>query len=284
MIVCPTVRRDDIRSHYDLATPFYRFLWGEHIHHGLWEGNESPAAAQRNLTETLLREAGVQPGERILDVGCGMGGSSLHLARHHECDVTGVTLSRLQRWWAARRARWNGLHDRARFLQGDAEEIVLPAGSFDVVWCIECSEHLFDKPRFFERAAAWLRPGGRLALCAWLAGDGVQDGARVRDVEDVCEGFLCPSLATSGEYRGWMEQSGLSLERFHDWTSRVDRTWEICRDRVRRSRVRGIARLTGRKLVLFLDRFETILRAYRTGAMKYGCFIARKPPDVLPEA
>ena len=45
----------------------------------------------------------------------------------------------------------------------DVETVEYPARSFDVIWSIECTEHLFDKPRFFRRAASWLRPGGRLA-------------------------------------------------------------------------------------------------------------------------
>ena len=280
MLSCPTVRQADIRHHYDLTTPFYRLLWGVHIHHGLWEGDESSAVAQQNLTDTLIREVGIQSGDRVLDVGCGMGGSSIHLARVLGCDVTGITISPLQRLWAACRSRWAGVSRRTRFLCDDAERIEFPNESFDVVWCIECSEHLFDKPRFFQRAASWLRPGGRVALCAWLAGDEPHSATAAQDVHDVCEGFFCPSLGTSRDYTSWMEQAGLTVERQHDWTSRVDRTWEICRERVQKTRMRWLARIIDRQSVLFLDRFDTILRAYRTGAMKYGCFVARKPqPD-----
>jgi tocopherol O-methyltransferase len=57
----------------------------------------------------------------------------------------------------------------------------------------------------------------------------------------------------------------------------VAQTWEICRDRVARTRVRRLARWIDRDSVMFLDRFDTILAAYRAGAMKYGCFIAKKP-------
>src|SRR5207247_40611 len=133
----------------------------------------------------------------------------------------------------------NGVARQARFLCDDAEKVEIPPHSLDVVWCIECSEHLFDKPRFFQRAASWLKPGGCIALCAWLAGDALP-GAAVQDVYDVCEGFFCPSLGTTGEYTGWMNQAGLTVERCHDWTSRVDRTWELCRDRVRRTRMRWL--------------------------------------------
>lgn len=275
MISCPTVRKDAIRSHYDLATVFYRLLWGRHIHHGLWEAEEPAEVAAQQLTETLAREAQVRAGDRVLDVGCGMGGSSIHLARFLDCDVTGVTLSPFQRRWAQGAARWHGVAKRTRFLCDDAESLELPAASFDVVWSVECTEHLFDKPAFIRRAARWLRPGGRMAICAWLAGKEPQDEAAIRQVYDVCEGFLCPSLATAADYVRWFEEAGLTIERSHDWSGRVWRTWELCRRRVERSGVRWLARLLDRNQALFLDRFETILRAYRSGAMEYGCFVAR---------
>lgn len=275
MIACSTVAKRDIQLHYDLATVFYRILWGRHIHHGLWEGTESPSQAQQNLVDTLARLANIAAGDRVVDVGCGMGGSSLYLAMLG-AHVTGITLSPVQRCWAAAAARWRGLADRATFRRADAESIELPAASFDVVWSVECTEHLFDKPLFFRRAADWVRPGGRLAICAWLAGDAPHSPTVVQKVHDVCEGFLCPSLGTEDEYRSWITAAGFRLEHVHDWTARVSDTWRICLQRVRRSRVRWLARLAHRGSVDFLDRFDVILDAYQSGAMKYGCFIARR--------
>jgi len=278
MIECPSVAKRVVRQHYDLVTPFYWLLWGRHIHHGLWDGQESPAQAQQQLTETLAREAGIRGGETILDVGCGMGGSAIHLARNLGCQVQGITLSPLQRFWASSAARWNRVASSTHFRCVDAEQVDFSPESFDVVWSIECTEHLYDKARFFQRAAAWLRPGGRMAICAWLAGEALEDQQQVRQVHDVCEGFFCPSLGTSGDYRQWMTAAGLTVDHDHDWTARVSQTWEICGRRVRRSGVRWLAGLIDRNTAMFLDRFETILSAYRSGAMRYGCFIAHKAP------
>ena len=206
MIACSTVQKRDIRSHYDLSTVFYRLLWGRHIHHGWWPGDElsgnraaaKPAAAQQRLTETLAAEADIRPGEKVLDVGCGMGSSSIHLAAKLECEVVGVTISSVQRRWAQWCARWHGVSRQTRFLCADAEQVAFPARTFDVVWSIECTEHLFDKGRFFRQAARWLKPGGRIAICAWLAGDGL-DAAAEEQVHKVCEGFFCPSLGTRAD-------------------------------------------------------------------------------------
>lgn len=275
MLSCPTVEKRVIRGHYDVSTPFYRLLWGPHIHHGLWEADESPRQAQLRLTERLATLAGVAAGQQMLDIGCGMGASSIHLAKTRGCRSLGLTISPLQQQWATIAAKVQGAGRQVEFRRADAEQIELPADFCDVVWSVECTEHLFDKPQFFRRAAEWLKPEGTMAICAWLTGD-ISDHARARKVEEVCEGFFCPSLGTMQDYVDWMTGAGLEVTQSLDWTSRVSRTWRICSDRVRRSRVRWLAKLVGYDSVLFLDRFDTILDAYESGAMRYGCFIARK--------
>ena len=166
MISCPTVTKREIQYHYDWSTAFYRLLWGPHIHHGLWHGEESPAAAQRQLIEAVASRLTLRPGGRVVDVGCGMGGSSVYLARHYGQRVTGITLSPVQRMWATAGARLSGVGGATEFLRADAEQVDFPGESFDVVWSIECTEHLFDKPAFFGKAGRWLKPGGQIAICA----------------------------------------------------------------------------------------------------------------------
>lgn len=273
MIEIRGVSKTAIASHYDIATLFYWLLWGRHLHHGLWQADESPALAQENLTRRFSERIHIQRGEAVLDVGCGMGGSAIHLARVHECRVTAITVSRVQRVWAAFSALCRGVKGRTRFRVADAESIDFPPETFDAVWVIECSEHLFDKPRFFQRASRWLRPGGRIGVCAWLAADEPHSEEVTRRVRDVCEGMLCPSLGTMSDYRGWMRDAGLRVTTEEDWTSRVQRTWEICLSRVRRTRMRTLAKVVDRRFEPFLDRFTSILDAYRTGAMRYGCLV-----------
>ena len=81
-----------------------------------------------------------------------------------------LTLSPVQRHWAAASAALQGVSRRTRFLAADAESVEFDDASFDVLWSVECTEHLFDKAEFFRRAAGWLRPGGRLAIAVWFEG------------------------------------------------------------------------------------------------------------------
>jgi tocopherol O-methyltransferase len=279
MISVSGVRKATIRSHYQLGTLFYRLLWGPHIHHGLWdqeESQESALVAQCQLTDTLADMAKIVESDKVIDVGCGMGGSSIRLARLRGCDVTGVTLSPVQKYWATVSSKLKGVGGKTRFLAEDAEQIVVPENSIDVMWSVECTEHLFDKPAFFERAAKWLRPGGRMAICVWFEGEDTSRAGHRELVEEVCTRFVCPSLGTRVDYAKWITDSGLRVTHSVDWTNRSAKTWEICQHRVQRMHIRRIAQILDKDQVEFIDGFDTLLRAYRTGAMAYGAIVARK--------
>ncbi|MCA9085615.1 MAG: class I SAM-dependent methyltransferase [Planctomycetaceae bacterium] len=276
MISCPNVEKRVIRNHYNVSTLFYRLLWGRHIHHGLWNADEPPEQAAQQLTERVADEVGIPEGGRVVDIGCGMGGSSIHLAQRHHCHVTGVTISPFQQKWATLASWKAGVRRQTQFVCQDAEALQLEPGTFDVAWSIECTEHLFNKPEFFRRMATWLKPGGRVAICAWLSGDEPLDETGRQMVYDVCEGFFCPSLGTMADYEAWFRDAGLSMIRTFDWTDQVSKTWEICEQRIRKTGMHSVAKVVDRGQLIFLDRFRTLLDAYNTGAMKYGCFIAEK--------
>lgn len=277
MIAVDGVKKSSIRSHYQLGTLFYRLLWGPHIHHGLWNGDESASVAQCQLTDTLADLAQIGTGDKLVDIGCGMGGSSIRLAKLRGIDTTGVTLSPVQARWAAVSSRFNRVGSQTRFLAHDAETVEFDPESFDVVWSVECTEHLFDKPEFFRRAAEWLRPGGRMAICVWFEGEDTTRSDHHRQCEEVCERFVCPSLATRQDYASWMTDQGLQIRHNIDWTERVTKTWEICKQRVQRTGVRHLAKILDREQVDFIDGFDALLNAYRSGAMQYGAIVAEKP-------
>jgi tocopherol O-methyltransferase len=266
---------DAVRAHYDRLAFYYRSFWGDHIHHGYWEGDETPEEAQVRLVARLAERAAIPHEARVLDVGCGFGGSALWLVRNRRCHVTGVTISPVQAKRAAEQARADGLDDRADFLVMDANQLGFPAATFDVVWVIECSEHLEDKEAFVRSCARVLRPGGRLALCAWLStASGRPEHAQL--VDEVCQGMLCPSLASAAEYLAWMRAAGFERASFDDITRRVGRTWEHCSAIVERPEMRALRWLMDERTRAFVLSFAAMRRAYAEGAMAYGMFTAHK--------
>jgi len=276
VIECPNIQKSVIRNHYDVSTLFYRLLWGPHIHHGYWLADETPPVAQVQLTSTLAGLAKINPESVVYDIGCGMGGSSIWLAKQLRCKVIGVTLSPVQRQWAAASARLKAIVPRPQFRCADAESIQFPTESADAVWSIECTEHLFDKPAFFAKAATWIKPGGCFALCAWLSGEQPMSQTHATQAKRVCEGMFCPSLGSQSDYVEWFQRAGLQVTKTGIWTDQVKKTWEVCRKRVERTGVRYLAKVLGKNHVLFLDHFDAILEAYDSGAMEYGFFIAEK--------
>src|SRR6266404_585943 len=128
-----------IIEHYDLVSPFYRSLWGEHLHHGYWiRGDESKEKAQLQLIEHLAQLANLKPGSDILDIGCGFGATSLYLARNYQAAVIGITNSSVQVQMANKVAAKEQLN--AKFLLMDAEAMGLRK-QFDLLWCVESISH-----------------------------------------------------------------------------------------------------------------------------------------------
>jgi len=266
-----------IRKHYDRLSFLYRLFWGEHLHHGYWEGNESAARAQIQLMERLAERAGVSRGARVLDIGCGLGGSALWLADQFECEVTGMTISPVQARMAAARAKKRGLTNRVKFELNDANEWQPEPASVDLIWIMESSEHFPDKPGFFERCALALKPGGVLAVCAWLRRDGPLREDERDLVNAIAEAMLSASLGSLSDYQAWMRDAGLTVTVAKDITRHVEQTWSHCSRIGDNPAVRFFLRFTDRSTQRFVRSFPLMKQAYAQGAMAFGLFVAKKP-------
>lgn len=267
-----------VGHHYDELDPFYRSLWGEHLHHGLWAtGRETPAVAARALVDEVARRAGIEAGSRVCDVGCGYGAPARHMAARG-AHVTGLTLSRAQHRFAAGAA---GPGPPPRYLLRDWLDNGLPDRAFDVVMAIESLAHMADKPRALAEMLRVLRPGGRLVACLWLAGPTPRPWQVRLLLTPICEEGRLTGLPDAGEYRRWAADAGFGEVALEEIGARVARTWTVCAGRVARATLRP------RSLRYLLDRRNTerrfalsvvrLVAAYRTGAMSYGILTARRP-------
>lgn len=270
-MISEPVTREAVASHYDELDHFYRDVWGEHVHHGLWlRGNESREEAVLNLVDLIASEAQIVSGTRVVDIGCGYGATARVLASRG-AEVTGITISPSQ--FAFARSKRSG----AKFICGDWMESALPNESFDTAIAIESSEHMPDINRFFAQANRVLRQGGRLVVTAWLSADGPSERQRRWLLEPVCREGRMPNMGTVADYESLGESAGFELVRFQDITSGVARTWPAIARRF-------LAKLATnpRYISFILSRHAknrvfalTIFRiwfAYKTGAMRYGVF------------
>jgi tocopherol O-methyltransferase len=127
-----------------------------------------------------------------------------------------------------------------------------------------------------------LRPGGRLVVCAWLAGNELRGWEERWLVEPVCREGRLPGMGTEGEYASWIESAGLILENRLEISRQVSRTWPICAARFALALLRRPGYI---KFVMdpkndnrvFAFTMLRIWLAYRTGAMRYIVFTASKP-------
>jgi cyclopropane-fatty-acyl-phospholipid synthase len=154
-----------ISHHYDVSNAFYRLVLGPSMTYScavFHDPSDSLEQAQANKYELICRKLGLEPGMRLLDVGCGWGGMVLHAARSHGVEAVGVTISARQAELAEKRAVEAGLSDQVEFRLQDYRDI--DDGPYDAISSIGMFEHVGEArlAEYFERLRDLLRPGGRL--------------------------------------------------------------------------------------------------------------------------
>jgi cyclopropane-fatty-acyl-phospholipid synthase len=162
-----TVARDarSVRHHYDVGNEFFALFLGDSMTYScaIFETpDQSLEDAQTNKRETVCRKLNLQPGERVLDVGCGWGSFAVHAAEHHGVHVTGITLSEPQAARARERAREHGVEDRIEIRVMDYRE--LRGEQFDAIASIGMVEHVgaANIDAYARGLAGLLDSGGRL--------------------------------------------------------------------------------------------------------------------------
>lgn len=269
-----------VADHYDELDRWYRLIWGEHVHHGLWESRrDSVETATRNLIDRVADRLELVVGARVCDVGCGYGGTARALAAGYDAQVTGVTLSEAQYAYARERVTGgNPAIFRMDFLDNRFDD-----GAFDAVLAIESTEHFEDKRRLFSEMFRILRPGGCVAVCAWLAKPDPAPWEVRWLLEPICREGRLPGMGTEDEYRALFERAGFEEVTCEDVSRQVARTWPIIAGRVIRRLTWDPAAwrflLSGPRNIAFAKTVIRIGVAYRTGAMRYGIFSARKPGE-----
>ena len=204
-------RRDaeSVSHHYDVSNRFYRWVLGPSMGYTCAVYPRPDATleeAQFEKFDLVCRKLGLQPGMRLLDVGCGWGGMVLHAVRHYGVDAIGVTLSRAQVDWAQREIAEAGLQDRAEVRLLDYRDV--PESGFDAVSSIGLTEHVgrAKLPGYFALLKGKLRPRGRL-LNHCITRRNNRDPALLRN------GFIDRYVFPDGELLG----PGHIISTMHDW-------------------------------------------------------------------
>ena len=260
-----------IQQFYDSSSSLWEQVWGEHMHHGYYgaDGKEKKdrRQAQIDLIEELLKWSQVQQAQNILDVGCGIGGSSLYLAQKFNANATGITLSPFQAARASERAGAAGLSSRTKFLVADAQATPFADDSFDLVWALESGEHMPDKTKFMQECYRVLKPGGKLIMVTWChrPTDEQSGGSLTADeqklLQEIYRVYCLPYVISLPEYEAIARN--LCLQNIHtaDWSTAVAPFWDVVID----SAFNPMAILG-----LLLSGWGTIQAALSLGLMREG--------------
>jgi cyclopropane fatty-acyl-phospholipid synthase-like methyltransferase len=219
-----------VREHYDRGDDFFGWFLGERMIYTcafFQNTNETLEQAQDNKMNLVCKKLQLEPGQRLLDIGCGWGTLARHSAKYYGVDATGVTIPENQTAFGNRRIKDWELSDRARILCKDYRDI--PNQKFDKIVSLEMVEHVGVKNlvSFYEQVRELLTDEG-LFLLQWT---GLRRGFRPEDfiwimfmgkyIFPGADASLCPSaMLKAMEKAGWETHSVENVSTHYMWTIR----------------------------------------------------------------
>lgn len=193
----------DVPGFYDLASSWFMVLsrgFSRNLHYRMKRPIET--------NQVLAELASVTDRDRILDMGCGQGGSVRWLARHFKCAIDAITISEGEVSRVRRMVRNGGLADRVNVFLEDMLATHYPDKSFSLTWAIESMCHVADKRQFVREAYRVLEPGGRIVMADFFLMRGRDEKKEVADYRNFCNGFLVPSLCTEDDFLAILSAEG----------------------------------------------------------------------------
>lgn len=277
--------QQQIGRFYDASSELWEQVWGEHMHHGYYgttgEERKDRRQAQIDLIEELLAWADIQSAKQILDVGCGIGGSSLYLAEKFNANATGITLSPVQAERATQRSRSAGLADRTQFLVADALEMPFPDHSFDLVWSLESGEHMPDKQQFMQECYRVLKPNGILIMATWChrpiaPPEPPLSADEQAHLEKIYQVYCLPYVISLPEYETIAQTLEFQAIWTTDWSAAVAPFWKVVIDSAfTPAALLGLLR-SGWTTIQAALSLRLMSRGYERGLVRFGVLTGKK--------
>lgn len=284
---------DAVAEIYDELIDTYQLEWRRQGHHSLhlaWydDDHETPGSASINTMRVLSEAIGIEPGDRILNIGCGVGEDSVWNARAYDATVVGINISETQLEMARQNVAGHGVEESTSFRFDDFHELsTIESNSIDVVWGLEALSHSPDRRAVLEQIRRVLVPGGRIGFTDLFLTGSVDESPEADSreseramIDRVNEG-LHLHLGSIRVFEKHLEESGFESVTVRDGTTHV----RECTNR--RYRFARLAYPVGRLLGLVgifsaaqLDAFKAsadIHRLIEAGSLGYYVITAKIP-------
>ncbi|KAG8059736.1 hypothetical protein GUJ93_ZPchr0002g25074 [Zizania palustris] len=241
--------KEGIAGLYDESSGVWESIWGDHMHHGFYDAGEAAsmsdhrraqirmieealafAAVPADPSVSMLADDAAKKPKSVVDVGCGIGGSSRYLAKKYGAQCYGITLSSVQAARGNALASEQGLSDKVSFKVADALEQPFPDGQFDLVWSMESGEHMPDKRKFVSELARVAAPGARIIIVTWCHRDlePSEDSLKPDELnllKRICDAYYLPDWCSPSDYVKIAESLSLEDIRTADWSENVAPFW-----------------------------------------------------------
>ena len=215
-----------VARYYDKVQWLYNLGWSaggtRSLHYGLWwDDTRSLAEAIVNGDRFVAAKLAVQASDHVLDMGCGVGGTSVFLAKTYGCRVTGITVSRVQLEQAAAYAAACGVRHLVRFELMDFTAMTFRDATFTKAFTQETANHADDKAALLRETHRVLKPGGRYVSLDVFQKREVRPGSEERRFEKVMRGWPSVSLERFDRYVDLANEAGLEVAEIGDVNARA---------------------------------------------------------------
>ena len=220
--------KHDVAQYYNQTQNHYERWWqleeGMALHYGIWLADTiNFLEALENTSRIMMEQIGVETGCRVLDAGCGVGGSAIYLARQKNTRVSGITLSEKQLQTATSNASKHEVESLVDFSLQDYTNTTFPNNTFDVIWACESISSTSDKSNFAQEAYRLLKPGGRIVLSDFFK---TNEEAHQSDnlLQQWSDSWAMAPLVTSEELARALKTSGFKILKEENFTGEIHRT------------------------------------------------------------
>ncbi|KAI5683616.1 hypothetical protein M9H77_04844 [Catharanthus roseus] len=270
-------------------------ILGDHWHHGYYDpgstvSKSDNAAALIRMIDEVLRFGSVFSAEnqenkpkRILDIGCGIGGTCTYLARKYGAHCTGITISSGEVERAQALATAQGLQEKVSFEVANALALPFPDGQFDLVWCMETAEHIPEKEQLVKEIVRVAAPGGQIILTSWchrnlLPSEQSLPLDEQKFIKKMCDLVLMHPFCSVNEYINLFQSHHVEDMKTDDWCEFAKPFWTAMVGSA--CTIKGFFSLLwigGWNSLKFVMGSNMMIKAHKKGLVKLLVLSCRKP-------